>query len=182
MCRGRIRRSDTSRRGFTLFEVLAAALVLVLVGTLLIGSMNTNLTHQSDARNRLEAGRIADSALADLEATLRDGSAPALGTDESERNGFRVRTAVTPFGTFFENDPEARAATGGDGASGGGLFEQIANEFPGLPKHMRALKVTVEWGDPMSPDSVVRSTVAFDHAAAVEALEGLAGGGDGGAS
>ncbi len=164
--------------GFTLFEVLAAALVLALVGTLLIGSMNTNLAHQSDARLRLEAGRIADSALADLEATLFDGSAPPTGVDESERDGFVVKTRVAPFALLFDS-----AAVQGDDAEGPTtLFKTISAEYPGLPRHLRTLEVKVLWGNPVAPDSVVRTTVAFDHVAALEALENLASGGDEGGS
>ena len=168
-------RPERQTRGFTLFEVLAAALVLALVGTLLIGSMNTNLSHQSDTKLRLEAGRIADNALAELEATLFDGSAPAIGADETQQDDFTVRTKVLPFTSFFDAE-EAPAPTPAEEGAAAGLGTMIAGEFPGLSSHLRTLHVVVLWGNPQAPESVVRTTVAFDHTAALEALENLQGG------
>jgi hypothetical protein len=164
-------------RGFTLFEVLAAALVLVLVGTITIGSMNRNLAHLGDARQRLEAGRIADAALADLEATLFDGSAPPLSASEEEVGAFRVKTRVVPFGVLFD----AEEVGADEDAEATSLFSVIAQELPGLPQHLRVIDVHVEWGDPMAPDFVERTTVAFDRVAATEAIQqrtGLDGGED----
>ncbi len=166
-------RADRAR-GFTLFEVLAAALVLVLVGVLTIGSMNTNLAHLSDARVRLEAGRIADAALADLEATLWEGSAPPISSNDDEIGVFRVATRVTPFGVLFETG-DAQATADGPPAN---LFAIIAEELPGLPKHLRVLHVRVAWGDVEQPEFVERTSVAFDHAAALEAFQERTGGQD----
>ena len=163
-------RLATRTSGFTLIEVLAAAMVLVLVGTIAIGSISADLSRMSDARLRLEAGRIADTALADIEGTLFDGSAPALFDDENEFDGFTVKTRVAPFGTLFRSGggaaPVDEAETGG-----GGLFQVIAGEFPGLPRHLRRIEVQVLWGDPRKPDSVIRTTVGFDHTTALEMLE-----------
>lgn len=164
--------------GFTLFEVLAAALVLALVGTLLIGSMNTNLSHQSDARMRLEAGRLADSALADLEATLFDGSAPPLGEDERQEGAFVVRTKVAPFGALFDASQSGAGANapGPGQAAPAGLGQAINGEFPGLAKHLRTLHVSVVWGSPTGGEKVERVSVAFDHVAALESFENLTSG------
>jgi prepilin-type N-terminal cleavage/methylation domain-containing protein len=158
-----------ARHGFTLFEVLAAALVLALVGTLTIGSMNINLGHLSDARLRLEAGRIADTALADIEATLFDGSAPPIGADETQVGSFRLQSRVTPFGMLFD----AEQTKTGDEAEATGLFAIIAKEMPGMPRHIRVIQVKVAWGAPGSSDQVERATIAFDHVGALEALEKL---------
>jgi len=172
------RRPD-SMSGFTLFEVLAAALVLVLVGTLTIGSMNADLSRMSDARLRLEAGRIADSTLADIEATLFDGTAPELAMNEEEIDGFIVRIRVAPFGVLFQNAGEPLPpAVEGDEAPRN-LFQTIADELPGLPTHLRMIEVKVLWGDPTAPDSVARTTVGFDHTGALEALEQSGQGGQG---
>ena len=172
-------RSGRARRGFTLFEVLAAALILVLVGTLSIGSMNADLGRMSDARRRLEAGRLADRALADFEAMLFDGSAPEVQSETEEVDGFVVTRRVTPFGLFFAmtEDEVEEAPRLGDAVDDGAVkpfFPALASEFPGLPKHLRMIHVKVEWGNEMAPEKVERSTLAFDHQAALEALGNLA--------
>ncbi len=154
--------------GFTLFEVLAAALVLVMVGVLTIGSMNTNLAHMSDARIRLEAGRIADAALADLEALLFDGTAPAIASEETELGDFRIATHVTPLGVLFVPPDDAE-----DEEAASNLHSMIAEEFPGLPRNVRVLHVRVAWGNPLAPEFVERTTIGFDHAAALEAFQQL---------
>jgi HAMP domain-containing protein len=164
--------------GFTLFEVLAAALILVLVGTVAIGSMNADLSRMGDARRRLEAGRLADRALADLEATLFDGSAPELQNEEEEIDGFLVQKLVAPFGLLFaeEDGTAGKAAPGEEPAPG--FFPQLAEEFPGLPQNMRLLQVKVQWGNPMRPESVQRTSLAFDQQTALEAVQNLGQGQD----
>lgn len=174
------------RSGFTLFEVLAAALILVLVGTVAIGSMNADLGRMGDARRRLEAGRLADLALADLEAQLVGGVAPEIMNEEEEIEGFLVRRLVTPFGMLFaESQAPPGVATGAVPAAAPGappgaaaepteFFPFLAQEFPGLPQHLRVMHVQVEWGDELAPEMVRRTTVAFDHQAALEAFEKLA--------
>lgn len=157
-------------RGFTLFEVLAASLVLVLVGTLTIGSMNADLSRMSEARLRLEAGRIADSALADIEATLFDGTAPTAAANEEEIDGFVVRTRVAPFGLLFQGAASGEAEADED-AVATDILSMIGGEFPGLPKHLRMVEVKVLWGSVDAPYTVERTTLAFDHTGALEALE-----------
>jgi len=171
-------RRASRRGGFTLFEVLAAALILVLVGTVAIGSMNADLGRMGDARRRLEAGRLADRALADLEAQLVGGVAPELQNEEEEIDGFLVRKLVTPFGLLFaESETPPRSAS--PGAAGGAdaepteFFAFLAQEFPGLPQHLRVLLVQVEWGNELAPEVVRRTSVAFDHQAALAALRDL---------
>jgi len=160
--------------GFTLFEVLAAALVLVLAGVLAIGSMNTNLSHLSDARVRLEAGRIADATLADIEATLVDGSAPPISSEESTVGPFRVSVRVIAFGGLFDaGEIEASPDEGSPG-----LFGTIAQELPGVPRFLRAIQVRVGWGPVDAPEFVERTTIAFDQVGALQALEEQAGGGE----
>ena len=156
--------------------MLAAALILVIVGTLSIGSMNADLGRMGDARQRLEAGRIADLALADLEATLADGTAPEIQSEEEERDGFMVTVHVTPFDLLFADGDDS--GTGSEDASAGSLGE-LAKEFPGLPEYLRVLYVKVEWGGAFSPKKVERTTIAFDQVAAVEALDQSATGGAG---
>ena len=151
--------------------MLAAALILVLVGTVAIGSMNADLQRMGEARRRLEAGRLADRALADLEATLFDGSAPALLNEEEEIDGFLIKKLVTPFGLLFAEAEAVRTAPGEEPTLG--FFEQLAQEFPGLPKNMRLLNVRVQWGNPMRPESVQRTTLAFDQQTALEAVQNL---------
>lgn len=157
----------TPRAGFTLFEVLAAALILVIVGTITIGSINANLARMTDAHLRLEAAQIADTTLADLEATLFDGTAPKPFADENEIDGYQVKITVMPFGTLFDSD-QAKADEEADSPS---LFGTIVREFPGLPQHLRSMRVEVSWGDANAPASVVRTTIGFDHASALEQLQ-----------
>ena len=168
-------------RGFTLFEVLAAALILVIVGTLSFASMNADLGRMGDARRQLEAGRLADLALADLEATLFDGSAPEIQSEVEEQDGFVIKRNVTPLGLLFAAaSDDGGGVGGGAGAAAGtdtpGFFPALVEEFPGLPKHLRVLHVKVEWGNPTRPRKVERTSIAFDQQAALEAFEQLAGG------
>jgi len=156
--------------GFTLFEVLAAALILVLVGTVAIGSMNADLGRMGDARRRLEAGRLADRALADLEAQLVGGAVPEIQDEEQELDGFVLRRLVAPFDLLFAESQAPRAAVPGAEDAPTEFLPFVTQEFPDLAQHMRVLEVQVEWGNELAPEMVRRTTVAFDQQAALEAV------------
>ena len=52
----------------------------------------------------------------------------------------------------------------------------LVNKYPGLPQFMRMIQVKVLWGNTANPDFVERTTIAFDHAAALEALQNMQNG------
>ena len=92
-----------------------------------------------------------------------------------------VTRRVTQIGLLFGMTPDELDDFGRpDGVEEGDmntLFSALSMELPGLPEHLRMLHVKVEWGDESAPDRVERTSVAFDHQAAVEALGDLGGAG-----
>lgn len=166
--------------GFTLFEVLAASLILVLVGTMLIGSMNADLHRMSDARMRMTAGRLADSKLAQLESSLIDGAVPEMQNEEEETdNGFVIKTIVGPYsaiGSQTDDGAGARPSRNGEEPPPK-ITDLIAKEFPGLPSRLRAFAVIVEWQNGLVVERVRRVTFGFDRQGAVEALQEIAASG-----
>lgn len=169
-------------RGFTLLEVLAAVAVLALVYTALAQAAMQGLSHEGDASRRLRASLLADQALAEIEAQLAAGTAPAVGLIEAEEEEFAVKVEVRPFdlGAFALQAGEKAAAllgepTGIEAAKPAGPSFQLLTAQPGAPSPLLEIAIRVAWEEAGFEQEVTRTTFAAEPIAVAAALEGLAG-------
>ena len=85
------------RRGFTLFEVLAAVVIFGLTFTMLAQVAMQGLAAEGEASRRLRASLLADRLLGDLEGQLAAGAAPPQGLTEDEVDEFMTEIEVRPY-------------------------------------------------------------------------------------
>lgn len=178
------RRDD--RAGLTLLEVLAATMIFALVITTLIGTSSA-LVHRSGlAARRLEAALVADAVVADLEIQMRKGIAPVVEksewTTEDETYVVRVlnrtlaEALAAPTTTAEEEAaieagnapaPDAAGALGATSIGGAnGIGPLLATQLPEVAKHLRQYDIEVVFVGSAGPESVTRTTFAFDWQAA----------------
>jgi len=192
------------RDGLTLLEVLAATLIFSLVMTALIGTSSSGVQRVGQSLRRLEADQVADAVVADLEIQMRKRIAPVIERNEwkteaeSEEDAYTIRVLnrsiqealAAPATTVAEEAAGAAPVgeTSGPGATriggGSGIGGMLATELPEVAKHLHQYDVEVIWNGPGGPESVTRTTFAFDWQAAqveYEALFAAAGGGAGAA-
>lgn len=174
--------SPHATRGLTLLEVLAATLIFALVMTTLIGTSSSLVHRTALAAARLEAAEQADAVVAELEIQMRTGIAPTLEPSEwpSEDGQYVVRVlnrtiqeALSAPATTAADEaaiaaggpaPDSPGATRVGGSSGIGTL--LAGQLPEAAKHLRQYDVEVSWTGPSGPESVTRTTFAFDWQAA----------------
>jgi hypothetical protein len=162
--------------GLTLLEVLAAAMIFAMVMTVLIGTSSTAVHNVGMSARRLEANLVADSLLADLEIQMKEGLAPEIEEDEFEHEHYSVRMLRTDFVSDEGANPAGTLADPGDAQI------RIATMLgPGLPevaKHLKQYDIEVGWIEQDGPQSVNRTTFAFDwQLAAIEYSDLFAQGG-----
>lgn len=162
------------RRGFTLFEVMAAVAVLGFAVTMLARGAIAGMGYEGDASRRLAASLIADRALFEVESAFALGAVPEVGRQESEtEDEFRLAVEVAPLdpaalgiGALFTSDPAAADPAQAPAAQG---------NAPTL----LLVSVRVAWTEGLAEQAVTRTTFAFDATAAAAALgseqEGEAG-------
>lgn len=196
--------SAAQQSGLTLLEVLAATLIFALVMTTLIGTSSSGVHRVGQALRRLEADQVADAVVADLEIQMRKRIAPVIERSEwkteaeSEEEAYTIRVLnrtlqealAAPAATVAEEAagiaPVVESSGPGSTRIGGasGIGAMLAAELPEVAKHLRQYDVEVIWNGPGGPESVTRTTFAFDwEAAQTEYAElfAAAGGGDAGA-
>lgn len=193
-------RARRHARGLTLLEVLAATMIFALVMTVLVGTSTTAVHRSGVAARRLEANLLADAIVADLEIDMRKQIAPVLErtewTTEDENYVVRVQNrsiqealaapAETVADEVAEASGAASPAASGPGATqiggGAGIGTLLAGELPEVAKHLRQYDIEVVWIGPDGPESLTRTTFAFDwQAAKIEyaaLFEGAGGTGD----
>jgi hypothetical protein len=161
--------AKTTRLAFTLFEVLAAVVVLGLAAPLLFRISIEGMQYEGDASRRLAASLLADRALFEVESALALGATPAVGREESAEGEFLLAVEVAPL------DPAQLGI--------GELFAP-AEAAPGAPAPRAAppaasaqaalglllVSVRVAWSDGVFEREVTRTTFAYDAQAAVAAL------------
>ena len=86
-----------AERGLTLLEVLGAVALLGILYSVLAGSAIEGLRSEGESRRRLRASLLADERLAEIELALQGGSAPPLGEESEEQDGFTLVTEVRGF-------------------------------------------------------------------------------------
>jgi prepilin-type N-terminal cleavage/methylation domain-containing protein len=172
--RSALRRS--ARGGFTLLEVLAAALILALWYTALAGSSYNALRAEGESLRLLEAGMLADRYLARALATTVEGSVPEPGQEIAEEGPYLVETS---FGSFDQVAASPQGMTQRDNlvqpVAGEkpppDLASLLASEMPEMAKNIRSIKVTVSWSEGRQDKAIERTTFVFDAEKAAEVYE-----------
>jgi prepilin-type N-terminal cleavage/methylation domain-containing protein len=166
-------------RGFTLFEVMAAVLVLGILYTVLATSAIQGLHSEGVSRRRLEASLVADDYLAQIEAGIAAGTFPELGAAEEEvEGGYQVVVEVVPFDPspylgekFLESLPQQGDPTPT-------LLAPPARPDQSL---LRSVSVVVRWQEAEGEYEARRTTLAYDTAAVASMFPDEAGGAEAGA-
>jgi prepilin-type N-terminal cleavage/methylation domain-containing protein len=172
-----------TRAGFTLLEVLAAAAVVGAAFTVVAKANIQGLRAEGTAGRRLEASLLADRVLSELEVQLMIGTAPQVGRDERDMEGFNVLVEVAPLAIVLADLPPelAESAALSDNRAGPTL---LAKESSGAVTPLRHVHIAVGWTEGASEQQVVRDTFVFDAASVSSYLEGIstedAGAPDGG--
>ena len=97
--------------GFTLIEVMCAAVILALAVATITGIVKNAQLGEGHARRQAEASMLADRLLAELEETAAQGAALQPGTRDVSDGIFSAKIEVAAF------DPTALEELGGDGGS-----------------------------------------------------------------
>jgi prepilin-type N-terminal cleavage/methylation domain-containing protein len=166
-------RTDASRGGFTLLEVLASVAVLGILFTMLSSSSIQSLRKQGENYRRVHASLVADRYLAEIETNLENGVPPEEGGQEQIEDGgeaeFTVRVQTLPFDEYADVQvPLPRAGADPDAASD--LLQLIADDAEGLAEMLLTIRIEVRWKEGADEHLVVRSTYALDLAGALEAF------------
>jgi len=175
------------RGGFTLLEVMAAVAILGIAYITLGSSGIQGLQHEGEARRRMQASLLADSALAEIETMLEAGQVPPLGKDERETDGFQVTVEVTSFAIDI---PEEDAASGqrlGKARSrlGGSAAQQAPQPVipgpsllgggasAGAVSPLRRIDVRVSWNEGFGERTLSRTTFGLDREAAGPTIDAI---------
>ncbi|MCP4903926.1 MAG: type II secretion system protein [bacterium] len=159
-----------SQNGFTLLEVLASAMIFAMVVTVLIGTSSSAVHRAGLSASRLEASLIAEEELALLEADLSLHRTPPPDRDET-RDRFAIRIYSEP---ALENFSGADLPDG-EGTAAGGVAAILATQAPGVEAFLLRYEIRVEWIEGASPETIRRTTYAFDWEGARAALPDLFG-------
>lgn len=155
---------------FTLLEVMAAVAILGIWYVIIAEGSVQGLRAEGTNRRILEASLIADSRLADIEAGLLDGSAPAPSESSSEQDGFEVSVKVVKFSKGAGRPGKRDEEESRSGLAG--LGPLISEEIPGAANHLRQVYVDVSWQEGNQRRAVRRITFAFDAQKAAESFWG----------
>lgn len=150
-----------ARRGFTLFEVMAAVLILGLMYTMLAQSAIEGVRSEGISRRRMEASLLADEWLSDLETAMQTGQTPPIGQTEEEVDDFTVRIDIAPF------DATALLSEDIDIAEGAKGLLDASGDAP-----LRLIDLRVAWLEIDREFEVRRTTFAYDSAALAELASG----------
>jgi prepilin-type N-terminal cleavage/methylation domain-containing protein len=148
-------------RGFTLFEVMAAVLVLGVLYTVLASTAIHGLRAEGESKRRLEASLLADAYLAEIEAGIAAGVFPELGASEEEVEGYQISIEVVPFDVspylgeeFAEQLPQPGDPTP----------SLLAPPSRPDESFLRSVAVSVRWLEAEGEHEARRSTLAYDPA------------------
>ncbi len=158
--------------GFTLLEVLAATLIFAMVVTVLISTSSAAVRMAGISASRLEASLLAEAELARIESTANTQGPLPEDTERTEEE-FSVRVFAEPaIGDFAGGLLGGGTGDGADGP-GSGVAALLAIEAPGVDQFLLRYEVHVEWLEGAQPQSLRRTTYAFDWQSARAALPDL---------
>ncbi|MDJ0788389.1 MAG: prepilin-type N-terminal cleavage/methylation domain-containing protein [Myxococcota bacterium] len=175
--------------GFTLLEVLAAMAVFALVYTVLLTAVSQGLILEGDAQRRMEASLLADRALAQAAARIREEGAGRPSEEEEEVELFSVATRIAaldpdaigldlvapPTGTDSRETDRGRDALGRRG--GGTRVPQgpsLLQPSTGAGNlALVSLEVTVSWQEGAETQAVRRDSIVFSPEGAAPLLANL---------
>jgi len=162
------KRTPETEAGLTLLEVLAAVMIFAMVMTVVIGTSTSAVHHVGLSSRKLEADLFADNLLADLEIQINQGVTPVIDENEFTQDQFSVHITQTQ---IFPEDP-GRAAGPASGlagiaaAAGGDVLSTLGTALPEVAGHLMQYDIEVSWLEQNGPQSVTRTTFAFDWQAA----------------
>jgi prepilin-type N-terminal cleavage/methylation domain-containing protein len=174
------------RRGFTLLEVLAAVAILAIAYSQLGASGIQGLQHEGEARRRIEASLLADSAVTEIESSIEAGTVPPVGEDEREQGAYRIKVAVDPYTLAVPDEEEkeghrigqAKSRLGGDAGAAPppAAGPSLLGGDRGAVSPLRRIVVSVAWDEGFGERITTRVTYALDAEAAAGTLGALAEG------
>jgi hypothetical protein len=165
--------------------VLAAVAILGIAYITLGSSGIQGLQHEGEAKRRLRASLLADSAVAEIEMQLEAGVTPPLGQDEREVDGFAIAIEVAPFSIEIPEETDesgkrlgnARSRLGGSDASPQPAIEGPSllggGKGPGAQSPLRRIDVRVAWNEGFAERSVARTTFGLDREAAGPTIDAI---------
>jgi prepilin-type N-terminal cleavage/methylation domain-containing protein len=170
------------RAGFTLLEVLAAVAILAIAYMQLGSSGVLGLRHEGEARRRIQASLMADSALTEIESSIEGGTVPPVGQTEHEENGFRISVKIDPFTLNVPDEQsadghrisQAKSRLGGDAAPQPIAGASLIGGERGAAPPLRRIEVRVAWDEGFGEMAATRVTYALDTEAASSTLGALA--------
>ena len=163
-----MRNRENRGRGFTLLEVLAAVALLIVLFIPLVRVAIDGLRSEGVSRRRLEASLIADEALAVIEAGLLSGDTPTVGEQTEEDKEYQIVTRVTSYDHPFSREEKNERGRRRDAVPSLFPASNSREESP-----LRQIEIRVSWPDGENVREVVRTTFAFDLAAAEAKLSEL---------
>ena len=159
------RAADARRRAFSLLEVLAAVMILSIWYMIIANSAVVGLRSEGESLRRIEAGRIADTKLAEFEALALAGSAPEPTQGSEELDGFELEWVVANLTIGVGAPPLAEGEVRPVPTK---LREFVRLHTPGAGGLVRAITVWVTWTEGLAQRRLVRSSFAFDREKAAE--------------
>lgn len=155
-------------RGFTLFEVMAAVIVLGMLYSVLATSAIQGLRSEGESKRRMEASLLVDELLMEIEANIAIGESPPVGRTEEEIEHYQVVTEVVPFDLMPYLGEEFS-------------LEEM-NSTLLLPtddpddSFLRVTSVVVRWLEAEGEHEVRRTTLTYDAAAVADLFPSEGGG------
>lgn len=169
-------------RGFTLIEVMLAAVILALSVAVIASSVMNAQLGEGDARRRAEASAYADRLLAEMEEKAARGAAIELGEHESSEGAFIATIEVVAFDPSALQQAESGAPKKGPAnpappqdepnasGAGGWLATPEAEANPPVVQATIAVAFAPD-SDAGAPEPLVRRTSFFLNPVALQALE-----------
>ena len=166
-------RQNRNRQGLTLLEVLAAVMIFAMVMTVLISTSTNAVHHVGKSARRLDADLVAETLLSDLEIQIRQGLAPEVENGEFTQDQYTIRVTMTD---LIPSDSGSGSGTAPSGTSAnltGDALSLLGGTLPEVAGYLRQYDIEVSWLEQSGPQSVLRTTFAYDWPAAQIELASL---------
>ncbi len=167
--------------GFTLLEVMAAVAVMAMAFIVLAQANIQGIMAEGSARQRLEAARLADRTMQELEIKLISGSLPLEeGIEEEEEPPFIIETEIALFELDLPEVPNALGETSEIETEPDSAIQALET-LSEREDILHWIQVRVIWGEGVFERAVTRTTFGYDAAllqagAQAQAPEGPGGG------